>query len=98
MFEDAKSDVEPGSAERVCYGSVFGAYCLLSSAGLVLSFMRHTRFGLLVGVDCAVIFAFSVHCLWIAFNQNPPTKKLSSRILLLTILVAVLPVVRLFVL
>lgn len=71
---------------RIWYGSVFGAYSLLSATAVVLSIVKHGRFQVFFAVYWLAILALATHSLLLAFTQQPPTKDLSVRIRLITVL------------
>lgn len=91
MFDSLKSDVEPPWAGRMWYGSVFGAYRLVSATGIVLSFVKYGRFHVFLAAYWLAVLALATHSLWLAFTQHPPTKDLSSRIRLMTVLAIAAP-------
>jgi|SRR5215469_3344153 len=91
MFDSLKSDVEPPWAGRIWYGSVFGAYGLLGAAGVSLRIVKHGRFQIFLAAYWLAVLALATHSLWLAFTQHPPTKDLSSRIRLMTVLAVVAP-------
>jgi hypothetical protein len=91
MFDSLKSDVEPPWAGRIWYGSVFGAYSLLGATGVFLGLVKHGRFQIFLDAYWLAVLAFATHSLWLAFTQHPPTKDLSSRIRLMTVLAVAAP-------
>lgn len=90
MFEQPQIDMEPAWAGRAWYGSVFGAICILGAAGVALSLFKHGSFRFLVGPCYLTAFALSLHSFFVAMRADPPAKKLSFRMRVLTLLV-VLP-------
>lgn len=91
MFDGLKSDIEPPWAGRFWYGSVFGAYGLLSATWVVLSFAKYGRFHVFLAAYWLAVLALATHSLWLAFTQHPPTKDLSFRIRLMTVLAIAAP-------
>jgi hypothetical protein len=96
MFEQPQTNLEPVWGGRLLYGSSFGFMCVLGAAGVVLSFFKHGSFRFLVGPCYLAVFALSLHSFLIAMRTHPPTRKLSIRMSLLTLLITIPWVVRPF--
>jgi hypothetical protein len=86
MQNSLEADPEPAWAGRVWYGSVFGVWCALSAVAVVVTIVKHEPFRWFVGPWYFAVFALALHSFLIAMRPNPPSKKLSLRISLLTVL------------
>ena len=96
MFDQLQTNSEPPWAGRLWYGSIFGVMCVLGAAGVVLSFMKHGNFRFVEGPCYFAVLALALHSFLVAMIANPPMEKLSLRMKVLTGLVLLPWMVRLF--
>ena len=90
------ANFESPSSVRLFYGSVFGVYCGLGIFGVVISFMRTGAYRYFVGACSVAMFVLALHSLILSMRPSPPAKKLSSRMGLLVLLVALPIALRFF--
>jgi len=96
-LKNLRADLEPAWAERLWYGSVFGCWCLVGAAGVVLSFIKLGTFRFFVGACYLTVFVLALHSFLIAMRANPRMEKFSLRIGFLAFLGVFPWVVRLFI-
>jgi archaellum biogenesis protein FlaJ (TadC family) len=84
MLSNVKRDIE--RADRMWYGSVFGSWCVLSAVIMAFSLFEHGTFRLIILLCYLAVFALALRSFVIAMKTKPPTRKLSFRIIFMTLL------------
>ena len=96
MFSTLNADLEPAASERWWYGSVFGMYCLLGAADVVIGLVKHGDFRFVVMACSLVVFGLALHSFIVGMRPHPPARQLSARMRILSLVVILPWVARLF--
>jgi archaellum biogenesis protein FlaJ (TadC family) len=85
MLSNVKRDI--ARADRVWYGSVFGSWCVLSSAAMVMGLFAKTGTSrLIILVSYFAVFVVALHSFLVAMKAKPQTQQFPSRLTFLTLL------------